>query len=49
MIQGVLQWDEVIAKCNEDSKRCRKLVPEIMKIIYERETQKKKTKAEKKK
>ena len=23
VIQGVLQWDEVIAKCNEDSKKCR--------------------------
>ena len=22
MIQGVLLWDEVIAKCNLDSKRC---------------------------
>ena len=23
IIQGVLQWDKVITKCNWDSKRCR--------------------------
>ena len=33
VIQGVLQWDEIIAKCNWDGKRCWKLVSEIMKII----------------
>ena len=48
VIQGVLLWDEVIAKCNQDSKRCWSLVPEIMKIIDKRERQQK-TKKEKNK
>ena len=37
---GVLWWDEVIAKCNQDTKGCQQLASEIMKIIDERETQK---------
>ena len=44
VIQGVLWWDEVIVKCNKDSKRCPQLMSEIMKIIDERGTQKQKTK-----
>ena len=49
VIQDVLLWDEVTAKCNYDSKKCRQLVSEIMKIINERETQTKKTMTEKNK
>ena len=49
VIQGVLWWDEIIAKCNKDSKRCRQLMSEIMEIIDERETQKQKTKTKYKK
>ena len=40
MIQGVLWWDEVIAKRNKGSKICQYLLWEIVKIVDERETQK---------
>ena len=44
VIQDVLTWDEVVVKCNWDSKRRWLLVSKIMKIIDETETQKKKKK-----
>ena len=47
VIQDVLTWDEVVVKCNWDSKRRWLLVSKIMKIIDETETQKKKKKKKK--
>ena len=44
VIQDVLTWDEVVVKCNWDSKRRWLLVSKIMKIIDETETKKKKKK-----
>ena len=44
VIQDVLTWDEVVVRCNWDSKRRWLLVSKIMKIIDETETQKKKKK-----
>ena len=44
VIQDVLTWDEVVVKCNWDSKRRWLLVSKIMKIIDETETHKKKKK-----
>ena len=49
VMQGVLWWDDVIAKCTSNSKICRYLLSEIMKIIDERETQKQKQKKKKNK
>ena len=42
VIQDVLQWDEVVAKYNKDSKRWLKLGSKIIIIIVEKETQKQK-------